>query len=212
MLFRSDQPNGEEGKDLHKKIDPIIKIQAKPLKNKEYYTYKLVGVVVHNGNAESGHYYSYINSNRNGNEYGENYLNTEKDNWVEFNDSNISQFAFSQLETECFGGSSDDMQNDYIEDGGDFAKIVCGRSKSAYMLVYERQEKGLIPLKVEPANVKEDSIVLDSLDCYDDVIATAKEKHCAIFGKDENKELYEFFEFHNIPSTVLPELLLVNYN
>jgi len=26
----------------------------------EYYNYELVGVVVHNGTADSGHYYSYI--------------------------------------------------------------------------------------------------------------------------------------------------------
>lgn len=31
---------------------------------KEYYEYKLVGIVVHIGTAEFGHYYSYINTNR----------------------------------------------------------------------------------------------------------------------------------------------------
>lgn len=40
-----------------------------------YYNYKLKGVVIHMGNAEAGHYYSYIE---------------ERDNqgkWFEFNDS-----------------------------------------------------------------------------------------------------------------------------
>ena len=31
---------------------------------KEYYTYELTGVVVHTGTADSGHYYSYINTRR----------------------------------------------------------------------------------------------------------------------------------------------------
>lgn len=32
-------------------------------KNKEYYSYKLRGIVIHTGTAESGHYYSYIGNN-----------------------------------------------------------------------------------------------------------------------------------------------------
>lgn len=31
---------------------------------REYYEYKLAGIVVHLGTAEFGHYYSYINTNR----------------------------------------------------------------------------------------------------------------------------------------------------
>ncbi len=35
-------------------------------KGEMYYQYKLVGVVVHYGTADAGHYYSYINTNRGG--------------------------------------------------------------------------------------------------------------------------------------------------
>jgi len=32
--------------------------------DKDYYEYKLVGIVVHVGTADFGHYYSFINTNR----------------------------------------------------------------------------------------------------------------------------------------------------
>ena len=54
----------------------------------ENYEYKLVGVVVHMGTADAGHYISYININR-GTKSEDNpeWLKTENDKWLEFNDS-----------------------------------------------------------------------------------------------------------------------------
>lgn len=54
----------------------------------ENYEYKLVGVVVHMGTADAGHYISYININR-GTKSEDNpeWLKTESDKWLEFNDS-----------------------------------------------------------------------------------------------------------------------------
>jgi ubiquitin C-terminal hydrolase len=49
----------------------------------EYFRYKLKGVVVHTGSADSGHYYSFI-------EDGER-------NWFEFNDSSVSAFDVKNL-------------------------------------------------------------------------------------------------------------------
>ena len=64
-------------------------------KNYSYYEYHLVGVVVHIGSADSGHYYSYINTNRSGNhndlQYNLQNENHSK-NWLEYNDSRISKF------------------------------------------------------------------------------------------------------------------------
>jgi len=54
--------------------------------------YKLVGVVVHSGTAEAGHYFSYIRAS---------------DRWLEFNDSNVKLYNFDHLEQDCFGGSQD---------------------------------------------------------------------------------------------------------
>lgn len=59
--------------------------------------YKLAGVVVHIGAAEFGHYFSYINVDRQGNE-----------KWLEFNDSKVKEFNVKNLESESFGGISND--------------------------------------------------------------------------------------------------------
>ena len=56
-------------------------------------SYHLVGVVVHYGTAEFGHYYSFID------------IKKGEDQWLEFNDSKIKEFKMKSLEKECFGGS-----------------------------------------------------------------------------------------------------------
>jgi len=57
----------------------------------KYYIYELVGVLVHSGNADSGHYYSYIKQR-----------GTER--WLEFNDTRVTEFDAKNLPKECFGG------------------------------------------------------------------------------------------------------------
>jgi len=49
----------------------------------DYYNYELVGVVVHNGTADSGHYYSYIKEQE---------RFEENDQWFEFNDTWVREF------------------------------------------------------------------------------------------------------------------------
>jgi len=55
-------------------------------------------VVVHYGTAETGHYYSYINTKRDGNEADDKYMQTEIERWLEFNDANVKSFDFKKLE------------------------------------------------------------------------------------------------------------------
>ena len=64
-------------------------------KHHDYYEYHLVGVNVHIGSADAGHYFSYINAVRNGTDSNmtydpENEAHTQ--NWLKFNDSRISKF------------------------------------------------------------------------------------------------------------------------
>ncbi|KAK5019008.1 hypothetical protein LTR39_000648 [Cryomyces antarcticus] len=72
--------------------------------------FELVGVLVHLGSAENGHYYSFIRQRP--------YLEGEEDKWINFNDDRAETFDPKRLAKECFGGS--------------FSK------GTAYMLFYQR--------------------------------------------------------------------------
>mmetsp|Transcript_15510 Transcript_15510/g.21016 ORF Transcript_15510/g.21016 Transcript_15510/m.21016 type:complete len:159 (+) Transcript_15510:2140-2616(+) len=66
----------------------------------EYYQYDLVGIIVHTGTADSGHYYSYIKEQdefRIAQDQG-------KAGWYEFNDIYVRDFEPVEIPTETFGG------------------------------------------------------------------------------------------------------------
>ncbi|EGR29725.1 ubiquitin carboxyl-terminal hydrolase family protein, putative, partial [Ichthyophthirius multifiliis] len=112
------------------------------------FEYELAGVVVHTGTADSGHYYSYIDTNR-----GEFYGDRTNDAWVEFNDSRIKEFSAKNIENECFGGQSGD-QDDGNSFGGNIGvsfNLFRGKDnyKSAYILVYEKKIKKELELIFE---------------------------------------------------------------
>lgn len=130
-------------------------------KDDSYYEYELVGVVVHTGTADAGHYYSYINVKREGMEdqmvYDKTNLN-DVNKWLEFNDTLIRGFNINNLEEECFGGAHQNM-NSYTEveetnNNNWEAKPVQYEEKdnikNAYMLVYERKKKKPIKLVLDP--------------------------------------------------------------
>jgi len=57
------------------------------------------------GTADAGHYVSYINVNkRDMKEDGDDWMKTENDKWLEFNDSSVKSYKFADLEEDCFGG------------------------------------------------------------------------------------------------------------
>jgi len=91
------------------------------------FEYKLVGVVCHMGIAEAGHYFSYINVERDKEGNGtasrdrEGWLDIKSQTWLEFNDRRVSRFNFNQLEQSCFGGGQ--------------------TAQNAYMLIYEKRVK-----------------------------------------------------------------------
>ncbi|KAE8554713.1 hypothetical protein EYB25_003254 [Talaromyces marneffei] len=84
--------------------------------------FELVGVLVHSGTAESGHYYSYIR---------ERPTAGTKKSWVEFNDADVTSFDPSKIAEQCFGGS-----NDYH--GPSMGHTRFGKVWNAYMLFYQR--------------------------------------------------------------------------
>jgi len=196
----------EQEKKQKEENQPVAarKKQKKSLKPKDYYTYKLVGVVVHNGNADAGHYYSIINVNRDEKESESNYLETEKDRWVEFNDSHISEFNFNRLESECFGGDEEDSMVDDMTD--EAVKFVGGRSKSAYMLIYERQLKHPIPERIESEVMirEEEDIMVNSIE-NEDLFKITKglREGKKVFYKDTLKNtMYQMHNFYKVPLSI----------
>ena len=86
--------------------------------------FELVGVLIHAGTSESGHYYSYIR---------ERPSKTDKPRWFEFNDDVVSEWDPANLEASAFGGP----EHRPAFDNG----IIYDKSYSAYMLFYERASK-----------------------------------------------------------------------
>ncbi|PYH95762.1 ubiquitin hydrolase [Aspergillus ellipticus CBS 707.79] len=86
-------------------------------------TFQLVGVLVHSGTAESGHYYSYIRERPTVGAGG---------SWVEFNDSDVSRFDPGKLADQCFGGYNDSMQPSSM------GQVRFNKVWNAYMLFYQR--------------------------------------------------------------------------
>lgn len=100
------EPYTQEGLERKENPDFISKYPS------DYYNYKLKGIIVHTGTAESGHYYSFIQDRR-------------SESWYEFNDTVVRQFVTSDIPTEAFGGF----------DGEKSLK-----NRNAYVVFYERDQ------------------------------------------------------------------------
>lgn len=61
--------------DMTKYSEQHLSEEIEKVQEESYFKYELVGVLVHSGTAESGHYYSYIKS---------------QGKWHEFNDSLVT--------------------------------------------------------------------------------------------------------------------------
>ena len=84
--------------------------------------YKLKSIVVHSGDSNKGHYYSFIYDN-NSNE------------WYEFNDISVEKFDINNLKKETFGGfefvfNEKTKKNEKVE-----------INKNAYLLFYEKDDE-----------------------------------------------------------------------
>lgn len=91
--------------------------------------YSLIGVTVHTGNADGGHYYSFIKER--------NALHgPQQDRWFLFNDAEVKQFDPSQIEAECFGGEMTSKTYDTVTEK--YLDFSFEKTNSAYMLFYER--------------------------------------------------------------------------
>ena len=89
------------------------------------YEYELIGVTVHTGTADGGHYYAFIRDRT-----------SNKDKWFSFNDAEVKPFDPNQIAAECFGGEMNSRTYDQITDK--FMELSIEKTNSAYMLFYER--------------------------------------------------------------------------
>ncbi|XP_041355094.1 ubiquitin carboxyl-terminal hydrolase 34-like isoform X3 [Gigantopelta aegis] len=91
--------------------------------------YELIGVTVHTGTADGGHYYSFIRDRLSHTENGQ-------DKWFLFNDAEVKPFDPCQIASECFGGEMTSKTYDSVTDK--FMDFSFEKTNSAYMLFYER--------------------------------------------------------------------------
>lgn len=101
-----------------------------PLQDDDAYEYELVGVLVHTGTADSGHYYSFIKERA-------------AQQWFIFNDTHVEPFDERNLPAQCYGGQEtnstwDATLNRYVMRPG-------LRPYSAYMLFYQRRYRPVAP-------------------------------------------------------------------
>lgn len=88
----------------------------------------MVGVIVHAGTADSGHYYSYIKEQE--------VLRLEKDGsdkWYEFNDMYVRDFDQVEIPAETYGGEETSYGNGF----GNQRETM--RMRNAYVLIYKRR-------------------------------------------------------------------------
>lgn len=127
--------------------DDLNEEQMHILKRKvpeNYYKYKLKGIVVHEGTADQGHYYSFIADRE---------KNREKKNsgWFVFNDTLVRDFDPADIPEEAYGGDDHNLASNIremqAESNGqvDQAMIQAMRQfktkiKNAYVLIYDREE------------------------------------------------------------------------
>jgi ubiquitin C-terminal hydrolase len=191
-------------------------------KEEEYYQYELKGINVHMGNAQGGHYISFIDIERDGHDNELNIKssivnNVFKSKWFKFNDANITEFDTKDIPIESYGGSIDNNSNNE-------------NIQNAYLLIYERKKKTPIKIIVDKnkinsihdkdKNLDNKNIITfgkdkkASINKYYDISYSNKE--CRVkeeelyklfFEEEETKECYVYIPYYNIKKTVLKKYL-----
>ena len=167
-------------------------------KEDDYYEYELRGINVHTGSASGGHYFSFIDVNREGKN---NLMNKyTKENWLQFNDSRVSTFNTETIPKECFGGISEGSSVENRQNG--------------YLLIYERKKKTPIRVLIEEKNIdkekEKDNIIKINKDNKDKInkeydlsrISNDKKEEDLfnkIFFDEEKNEYYKYIPYYNIP-------------
>lgn len=105
------------------------------------FLYRLVGVTIHRGTANHGHYFSLISTCRGENEptEPEKWMDPTTDYWRTFNDDEVTFCGSSEIKKTGFGGdglTEKDTEAFIAASAGD-----ASYGTNAYMLVYECKKK-----------------------------------------------------------------------
>ncbi|CAF0722648.1 unnamed protein product [Brachionus calyciflorus] len=112
------------------------------------FLYDLIGVTVHTGTADGGHYYSFIQESDSS--------NSDKPKWFLFNDAEVKQFDVdAQLASECFGGEA--TSKTYDSQNDKFMDLSFEKTNSAYMLFYKK--KSTINQKTEQIKCNDEKLL-----------------------------------------------------
>lgn len=93
--YQEEKMRSQSSTDEGMEIDEVVNVEEEFDEN---YEYDLVGVTVHTGTADGGHYYSFIK------ERDSDKKMSGGDRWFLFNDAEVKLFDPSQIAAECFGG------------------------------------------------------------------------------------------------------------
>ncbi|VDD91463.1 unnamed protein product [Enterobius vermicularis] len=104
--------------------------------------YRLRGVVVHSGQANGGHYYSFIRSEE------------DEGQWYKFDDVDVSKWQVSREEMRNMWFGGDYVADSYDGNGKSFQKRRQKRWWNAYLLIYEKvASKNSLGISSEESNV-----------------------------------------------------------
>ena len=190
--------------EIIKNLGSLNQSESEDIYNKEdeYYQYELKGINVHTGSADGGHYFSFIDVNRDGKNNIMNDNPENKDNWLIFNDSHVSKFDTDKIPSECFGGSNEGYSYENCQ--------------NAYLLIYERKKKTPIKIILDENELKN----IDLEKNKDNIINVDKDNikeinkqydlsrignninedilYTKIFFNKEKNEYYKYIPYYNI--------------
>ncbi|XP_030376197.1 ubiquitin carboxyl-terminal hydrolase puf [Scaptodrosophila lebanonensis] len=124
-LERKENEQSGDGGDENEKAEATLDEDIE-----ECFEYELVGVTVHTGTADGGHYYSFIKERTKSGYH-------PHERWFLFNDAEVKPFDPSQIAAECFGGEMTSKTYDSVTEK--YLDFSFEKTNSAYMLFYERR-------------------------------------------------------------------------
>ena len=130
--YTAEGISAQEDKDnLQAKLSPGLSLQS--FSRNISVNFDLVGVVVHSGQANAGHYYSFIKERK-----GHSVVNSNKNKWFKFNDTTVEEINMTDetLEAECFGGKFRTKKKE-----GSNLPEERQRYWNGYILVYEARNE-----------------------------------------------------------------------